>query len=151
MKTYPVPIIENKMHEPNCSGSQKSRGYGEKSPFQAHNLNWVLGDGPSPDIILVGLAGPLQEVDGIGVAQIPLKGLEHVSLHLEDLLLGVSIFSMVKKLSNRQCDSLLGLASNKEASDPQHLELGQGYNTNREEVVDNVDGEEKGLRHKMEV
>lgn len=53
-------------------------------------------------------------MDGIGVAQIPLKGLEHVSLRLEDLLLGVSVFGTVKKLSNRQCDSLLGLASDKE-------------------------------------
>ena len=109
MKTYPDLIIKNKTHKPNHSSNQKRRGCGEKSPLQAHKLNQLLGNGPSLDVVSVGIADPVQEMDGVGVAQVPLKHLKHLLLCLENLVLSVSIFSMAKKLCDRQCDGLLKL------------------------------------------
>ena len=49
----------------------------------------ILGSGPSLNIIFICLADPLQEMDGVGVAQVPLKHLEYVSLHQEDFIFGM--------------------------------------------------------------
>ena len=65
------------------------------SPLQIHNLNQILGDGPSLDVVPVSLAEPSQKVDWVGVAQVPLKHLEHVLLPMEDLILGVRCISTV--------------------------------------------------------
>ena len=151
MNTYPSLTIKSKTREPNCSSSEKRRGCGEKSPLQAHSLNQILGNGPSLDVVSVGFADPAQEMDGVGVTQIPIKCLEHILLHLENLVLGVSVFSTVKKLCDRRCDDLLKLRSDKEAGEPHQLEFGQGYDANREEAVDGVDGEEKSLGDQMEM
>ena len=151
MNTYLSLAIKSKMREPNHSGSEKRRGCGEKSPLQAHSLNQILGNGPSLDVISVSLADPAQEMDGVGVTQIPIECLEHISLRLENLVLGVSIFGTVKKLCDRRCDDLLKLQSHKEAGEPHQLEFGQGYDANGEEAVDGVDGEEKSLGDQMEM
>ena len=143
--------IKSKTREPNRSGSKKRRRCGEKSPLQAHSLNQILGNGPSLDVVSVGLADPAQEMDRVGVTQIPIECLEHISLRLENLILGVSVFGMVKKLCDRWCDDLLELRSDKEAGEPHQLEFGQGYDVNGEEVVDGVDGEEKSLGDQMEM
>ena len=151
MNTYPSLAIKSKMCEPNRSGSEKRRRCGEKSPLQAHSLDQILGNVPSLDVVSISLADPAQEMDGVGVTQIPVECLEHVSLHLENLVLSVSIFGMVKKLCDRRCDDLLKLRSDKEAGEPHQLEFGQGYNVNGEEAVNSVDGEEKSLRDQMEM
>ena len=148
---YPSLAIKSKMCEPYRSGSKKRRGCGEKSPLQAHSLNQILGNGPSLDVVSVGLADPAQEMDRVGVTQIPIECLEHISLRLENLILGVSVFGMVKKLCDRWCDDLLELRSDKEAGEPHQLEFGQGYDVNGEEAVDGVDGEEKSLGDQMEM
>ena len=100
-KTYPGLVIKNKMHLPYHSGSQKRRGCREKSPLQTCNLDQILGDSPSLDIIPIGLAEPSQKVDWVGVAQVPLKCLEHVLLPLEDLILSVRCISTVEEVCDR--------------------------------------------------
>ena len=109
-KTYLGLIIKNKMCEPNCSSGQKRRGCREKSPLQTHNLNQILGDSPS-------LAEPLQKVDWVGVAQVPLKHLEHVLLPLEDLVLGVGCISTVKEVCDRGQHNLLNLGGDEKTCD----------------------------------
>ena len=101
MKTYPGLVIKNKTCEPNCNSSQKRRGCGEKSPLQTCDLDQILGDGPSLDIIPISLAEPSQKVDWVRVAQVPLEHLEHVSLPLEDLILGVLVGGCLDSLMAR--------------------------------------------------
>ena len=71
------------MHKPDGSSNQERGWRGEQSPLQAQNLKRILGDGPSLDVVFIYHADPLQEMDGVGVAQVPLKHLEYVSLHQE--------------------------------------------------------------------
>ena len=71
------------MHKPNGSSSQERGWCGEQSPLQARIFERILGDGPSLDVVFICLADPSQEMDGVGVAQVPLKHLEYVSLHQE--------------------------------------------------------------------
>ena len=100
-KTYPGLVIKNKMRKQNHSSGQKRWGCKEKSPLQTRNLNQILGDGPSLDVIPIGIAEPLQKVDWVGVAQVPLKLLEHISLPMEDLVLGVRCISTVEEVCDR--------------------------------------------------
>jgi hypothetical protein len=79
--TYPGLVIENKARKPDGGGSQEGRDCREQSPLQVRNLEKILGDGLSLDIVfrVISLADPSQGMDGIGVAQVPLERLEHVS------------------------------------------------------------------------
>ena len=65
----------------------KREGGAESSLHSKHKK--ILGGGPSLDIVFISLADPSQEMDGVGVAQVPLKHLEHVLLHQEDFIFGV--------------------------------------------------------------
>ena len=65
----------------------KREGGAESSLHSKHEK--ILGGGPSLDVVFISLADPSQEMDGVGVAQVPLKRLEHVSLCQEDFIFGV--------------------------------------------------------------
>ena len=75
----------HKVHEPDGSSHQEIVRCIKQSPLQAQKFEKVLANGLGLDIISISLTDPSQEMDGVGVAQVPLECLEHILLHLEDI------------------------------------------------------------------
>ena len=66
------------------------------------NLRSKLGNGSGLDIVLISLANPPEEVDWVGIAEVPVERLQNVSLGLKDLGFGVRGIGMVEEVGGRR-------------------------------------------------
>lgn len=148
---YPGCIIENEACNPDGSTSQERRWCRKQSPLQAWILSKVLGSSPSPDVVLVGLANPLQEIGVVGIAQVTLKCPECISFCLGHLIFGVRCSDAVEEVHDRGWCNLLNLGSNKESGDSHQLELSLGDGISREDAVNDIDSKEKCFSHSKEM
>ena len=89
-------------------------------------------------------------MDGVGVTQSPPECLENVSLGLENFVLGVRAISTVKEMHNGGWYDLLDFGSDKKGCNADQLKFSKEYNSGREEVIEDVDHEEKGFTHQVE-
>ena len=110
------------------------------------DLPQVFGDGSGLDVVLISLADPPKKVDGVGVAEVPVQGLQDVTLGLEDLGFGVGGVRTVEKVSSRRGNDLFHLRSDEHTRDPHELQFDEGDDTGGKETINDIDAEEKGLR-----
>lgn len=113
-------------------------------------LHQILGDGPCLDIVLISLADPPEEVDRVGVAQIPIQRFQNIAFGLEDLRLGVGGIGAVEEVGSRRGNDLLHLRGNEHARNPNELQLDEGDNAGGKETIYDVNAEEKCFREKTE-
>ena len=85
-------------------------------------LKKICNNDISLDIIFIGHAGPLQEMDWVGVAKIPLKGLEHVLFHPEDII-SVWHIDAMKKVDDGGWLNLFDFGDNEETFHTDQLKL----------------------------
>jgi len=90
-------------------------------------------------------------VDGVGVAEVELEGLQEVPLRSEDLLVSVTSVGHVEEVLNRRADDFFVLGGDEESGGSDELELDEGDGSSREEPVDEVDGEEEGFGEETEL
>ena len=55
------------------------------------NLQQVLADCANLNVVVVRLADAPEEMNGVGIAQVPVNRLEHIAFRLEDLRLGIGL------------------------------------------------------------
>ena len=82
-------------------------------------------------------------MDGVGVTQILPEHLENVSLGLENFILGVRVIGTVKEKHNGGWHDLLDFGSDKKGCNADQLKFSKRYDLGREEVIEDVDREEK--------
>ena len=88
-KTHPVREPENDTRQPDGRGSEQRRRRSDETPLETFDLEQVLANRAHLNVVVVSLADASQEVDGVRVAEVPVDGLQDVTLRLEDLSLGV--------------------------------------------------------------
>ena len=98
-----------------------------------------------------GLEEAGHELVGGGNREVEAQGVEHLLLHLEDLLAGVRLVGDVDKVTNLWRPDLLVLGSEQHRRDTNQLEVLPRDRLLREEAIDEVVREEKGLRHQFEL
>ena len=110
----------------------------------------VLRHRPNLNVIVIGLADPPQEVDRARVTQVPLKGLQDVSLGLKNLRLGVRSVGTVEEVRRTRGHDFFDLRSDEHAGDAHKLKFGEGNDTMGKKSVDDIDTKEKGFGEKTE-
>ena len=88
-KSYPVRESEDEPRQPDGGSRHERRGSRYQSPLKALYLQQILCNRPNLDVVLVGLTDATQEVDRVGIAQVPVQRFENIALSLQDLSLGV--------------------------------------------------------------
>ena len=89
-------------------------------------------------------------MDRVGVTQILPEHLENISLGLENFILGVRVIGTVKEKRNGGWHDLLDFGSYKKGCNANQLKFSKRYDLGREEVIEDVDREEKGFGHQAE-
>jgi hypothetical protein len=145
-ETYPGFPTQDESRQPDGCGSQQRRRSCKQPPLQAPNFKEVLCHCPHLDIVVIGFAYPPQIMHGIRIAQIPVKGFEHISLRLQDLRLRVRCIRAAQKMSDRRRDNLFEFCCNEHARDPDKLEFGKRNDACGEEAVNDIDTKEQRFR-----
>mmetsp|Transcript_5840 Transcript_5840/g.23927 ORF Transcript_5840/g.23927 Transcript_5840/m.23927 type:complete len:316 (+) Transcript_5840:400-1347(+) len=86
-----------------------------------------------------------------GHSQVEAQGVEHVLLHAQDLLAGVSLVGDVHEVANLRRPDLLVLGREEHRRHTNQLEVLPGHHLLGEEAIDQVVGEEERFRHKLEL
>ena len=144
--TYPFGEAYDYAREPNRCRSEQGRRRSDETPFETLNLQQVLPNRANLDVVFVRLADAAKEVDGVGVAEIPVDRLQDVTLGLKNLRLTVRGVGTVEKVTRRRRNDFFELRSDEHARDPDELKLGEGNDARRKEAVDDVDAKEQRLR-----
>jgi len=149
-ETYPGPTVQHHPGHVHGSGSDMTLQILQESVVQKTDLHKVLGEGPRLEVVLVCLGNSPQEVHRIGVRQVVVQSREDEPFGTKNLFLSEAIVGDVAEVLNVRRENLLVLGGNEHRSHTDQLELIQHDDLVCQKPIDNVDGQEEGLREETE-
>lgn len=123
--------------------SDIARWASDKSFIHDGNLQEVLRQCTSLQIIVISLADSTEEAHRTRPSKLELKHAKHVSFSLQDLINRITSINHVYNLLDRWAIDLFVLGSNKDGSGTNQLKLTQGDDLAGEKSVDVVDTQEE--------
>lgn len=127
-----------------------SRGKAGRGRHKAlvHNceLQEILGDSTSLQVVLISLADAAKEAHGARPSEIEVKDGEHEALGLQDFINSVAAIDHVDDLLDGRRSDLFILGSDEDGSSTDQLQLSEGDDLVGEEAVNVVDAKKQCLR-----
>lgn len=125
------------------ASSNIARWASNESLIHNGNLQEILCQGSSLQIIIIGLADASEKAHGSRPAKLELQHAEHEAFGLQNLIDCIASIDHVNNLINRRAVDLLIFRSDKDCSGPDQLELAQGDYLARQESINVVDTEKQ--------
>lgn len=146
VRTYPVSLVEHLTGQAVSSGSGKAGRGGHKALVHDGELEEVLGDSTSLQVVLISLADAAKKAHRARPSEIEVEDGEHEALGLQNFVNGVAAIDHVDNLLDGRRSDLFILGSDKDGSSTDQLQLSEGDDLVGEEPVNVVDAEKQGLR-----
>jgi len=146
-----VGKLEDLSSEVDGGGGQMAGGVLDQSVLDLGQFDEVAGHHVGLVVAVQELGVSLEEQVGTGEGDVEVQLLEHLSLHLENLLLGVSFVSHVDEISQIRWVDLLILAGGEKRGDSNQLKLLSADLSFLKIAVNEVHCQEQGLVDKLEL
>lgn len=148
--TYPGSLSKHHSGKAMSTGSDKTRRAAHEALIHDGNLQEVLGERSSFQIIVVRLAHFTQEAHRTRPSEFKLQHAQHEAFGLEDLIGSVASVDHVDDLAHGGAVDLLIFGSDEDRRRADELQLAQGDDLARKETIDVVDTQEERFRKKGE-
>lgn len=142
----PLATLQHSTGKVHGSGGDVTGRVLQEAVVEAANLEKVFAESTGLDVVVVGLGDATKEVHGVGVGQVVVQSTKDETLSLEDLGLSEAIVGDVLEVLDVGREDFLVLRSNEHGSDTDKLKAVELDNLARQEAIDDVHCQEKGLR-----